>query len=118
VASIDNLAGEIAKQLATYTKDVERKVKQAENKVAREAVEELKQRSPVDTGDYADGWAVKRVDGKLVIHNSKKYQLTHLLEYGHVKANGGRVPARVHIRPVEEKAIADFTNLIEKAIES
>ncbi|MFJ7831798.1 HK97 gp10 family phage protein [Peribacillus sp. NPDC097284] len=115
MASID-LASEISKQLQTYTKDVEKKIKKAENKVTREAVEELKQKSPLKTGSYASGWGKTTVDGKTVIRNKTDGQLTHLLEFGHVKAGGGRVPARAHIRPVEEKAIAQFTDLVEKAI--
>ena len=111
-----NLAAEISRKLETYTKDVEKKVKQAENKVTREAVEELKQKSPEKTGSYASGWGKTTVDGKTVIRNKTDGQLTHLLEFGHVKVNGGRVPARAHIRPVEEKAIAQFTDLVEKAI--
>ena len=111
-----NLAAEISRQVQTYTKAVEKKVKQAENKVARETVEELKQKSPLKTGSYASGWGKTTVDGKTVIRNKTDGQLTHLLEFGHVKAGGGRVPARAHIRPAEEKAIAKFTDLVEKAI--
>ncbi|MED3070383.1 HK97 gp10 family phage protein, partial [Bacillus thuringiensis] len=39
-----------------------------------------------------------------------------LLEKGHAKANGGRVPAKVHIAPVEEHAIHDFVERVERAI--
>lgn len=114
MANVD-LAAEIARQLETYTKDVEKKIKQAENKVSREAVEELKQKSPKDTGSYAAGWGKTKVDGKTVIRNKTDYQLTHLLEYGHAKVDGGRVSGKPHIRPVEEKVISQFTELVEKA---
>lgn len=116
MTDIADLSKEIAKQVATYSASVEKKVRQAENKVSREAVAELKQKSPKDTGSYASGWSVTRLDGRVLIRNKTDGQLTHLLEFGHVKAGGGRVPARVHIRPVEEKAIAQFTVLVEKAI--
>ena len=78
--------------------------------VSRDCAEKLHQTSPKKTGKYAKGWAVKEVKGgKLttstwVTHN-KHYQLTHLLEKGHVKRGGnGRVPASPHIKPVEEWA--------------
>lgn len=117
MVSIDNLTSEIVKQVSLYTNEVEKKVRNAENKVAKEAVEELKQKSPKgDTGRYAEGWDKKRVDGKLVIYNKSKPGLPHLLENGHAKVGGGRTAAIPHIRPVEEEAISKFTELVEKAI--
>lgn len=120
MVSTNNLANEIAKQLAVYTSDVQVKVKEAEKKVAKEAVAELKVKSPrsqgPDGGEYASGWGTVQKDGKTIIVNKKKPQLTHLLEKGHAKVSGGRVPGKPHIGPVEDKVIEDFTNLVEDAI--
>lgn len=115
MVKVADLSREIAKQVATYSAGLESEIKAAEIKVAKEAVSELKSKSPRNEGSYATGWAVKKTDRGIVIYNRTDYQLTHLLEYGHAKANGGRVSPRAHIRPVEEKAIADFTDLVEKA---
>ena len=46
----------------------------------------------------------------LVVHSKNRYQLAHLLEFG------GRVAARPHITPAEEKAIDTLEREIEKAL--
>ncbi|MFS0783524.1 HK97 gp10 family phage protein [Bacillus sp. 1P06AnD] len=115
---VNNFANQLARTLQTYTKGVEKKVKQVENKVSNETVVELKQNSPKDTGSYAAGWGKTKVDGKTVIRNKTDPQLTHLLEHGHAKAGGGRVAAHPHIRPAEERAVQKFTEGVERAIRS
>ena len=51
-----------------------------------------------------------------MIFYKKQYQLTHLLEFGHAKRNGGRVPAEEHIKAVEEKAQKEFEEAIKREI--
>lgn len=116
MASINDLSKEIASVLATYTTEVTEGLEKAKVEVAKNTVNILKETSPKDTGSYSKGWAVKKVGNALVVHNKTDYQLTHLLEKGHIKANGGRVGAKVHIRPAEEKAIEEFTKEVEKVI--
>jgi len=116
--NLNNLSNEITKHLETYTEDVRKKVDKATNKVTKEGVQLLKD-VPIElTGDYRAGWARKKEGSGLIIHNRTDYQLTHLLEYGHAKTGGSRVAARPHIRPVEEKIVADFEELVKKAIQS
>ena len=50
------------------------------------------------------------------VYNKTDYQLTHLLEKGHVGRDGRRVKAIEHIRPVEEKAVAEFEDKVKGAI--
>jgi hypothetical protein len=116
MASIDTLAAEIAKHLETYTTEVEQGVEKAKRKVARTAVEQLKATSPKKTGKYATGWRTKKVNSAVVIYNATRGSLTHLLEKGHAKKNGGRVAAIPHIRPAEQKAIKEFISEVEKVI--
>lgn len=112
-----NLSEEIAKALSVYTNEVEESLEKAKIKVARDAAKTLKKSSPEKTGNYASGWAVKQVGTARVVHNKTDWQLTHLLENGHAKKGGGRVAAKVHIKPVEEKAINDFEKSFKEAIE-
>ncbi|CUB59188.1 hypothetical protein BN2127_JRS10_04811 [Bacillus subtilis] len=88
----------------------------AQEEVADVAVSKLRQSGPKKTGAYRKGWRKKKEGNCVVVHNIKG-QLTHLLENGHAKAGGGRVPAQVHIRPVEEYVINEVPRRIERALE-
>ncbi|MGG3116476.1 HK97 gp10 family phage protein [Bacillus paranthracis] len=117
MASIDSLANDIARELQRYGKEVEEKLEVEKEEVSKNLVDELQQKSPKKTGKYRKGWRKKKVGNAIVVHNALKPQLTHLLEKGHAKANGGRVPAQVHIAPAEEKAINEFIERVERAIQ-
>lgn len=106
MASLGNLSNEIMMLLNSYGEDVKEGVKEATEKVSAETVATLKSDSPKKTGAYASGWTKKKMGTGYVVHNKTHYQLTHLLEKGHAKVNGGRVPpAKIHIKPAEEQAI-------------
>lgn len=117
MANINNLSNEIAKTLKEYTDEVIEGVKVAKVEVAKNTVSLLKETSPKKTGSYAKGWRNKDVNGIQVVYNKTDYQLTHLLEFGHAKINGGRVSEKPHIRPAEEKAIKEFEKEVKKVIE-
>jgi len=120
--SIDQLANEIARELATYSHDVVEKVNMSSEKVGKAVVKQLKQTSPKRYGKYAKSWRVKTEPEvgqphKRIIHVKKPhYRLTHLLEYGHAKVGGGRVEGKPHIRPAEKQVIRDFVGAVEEAI--
>jgi hypothetical protein len=116
VSSINDLANEIAREIQRYSNLVTEEVEVAKKEVANNLVSKLKQTSPKDSGFYRKGWRIKKVGNAFVVHNKTAYQLTHLLEHGHVKAGGGRVPAKVHIRPAEELAVNDYLDRVERAI--
>jgi hypothetical protein len=90
--------------------------------VSKESVEKLRNTSPKKSGEYAQGWTVKKESPKsVIVHNATHYQLTHLLENGHVirnkKGTYGRAPAHKHIKPVETWANKEFQRLIKEGIE-
>ncbi|PGZ44101.1 hypothetical protein COE56_30465 [Bacillus anthracis] len=114
---IDDLATEITKHLQEYTNEVEEGVEKAQMEVAKEGVKTLKGLNhPKLTGEYRKGWRAKKMDEGVVIHNAKHYQRTHLLEKGHAKVNGGRVPGIPHIAPVEQKANEEYMKRVEKVV--
>ncbi|AWC31865.1 MULTISPECIES: HK97 gp10 family phage protein [Bacillus] len=116
MANIDELSNEIAMELQRYANVIEEDMEVVKEEVADNLVGELKQKSPKNTGRYSKGWRKKKDGNTIIVHNALKPQLTHLLEKGHAKANGGRVPAKVHIAPAEEHAINDFVERVERAI--
>ncbi|MGH0685822.1 HK97 gp10 family phage protein [Bacillus mycoides] len=118
MSSINDFANDITRELQRYANVVEEDLEVAKEEVADNLVQELKQESPKKTGKYSKGWRKKKDGNAIIVHNALKPQLTHLLEKGHAKAGGGRVPpAKVHIAPAEEKAINEFTELVERAIQ-
>lgn len=117
MASIDNFVNEINQALKDYTTEVEEGLEKAKEKSAKDGAKKLKATSPKGkTGKYGKGWRAKKVDGAWVIHNATRYQIAHLLEKGHAKRGGGRVPGKAHIAPVEEQVIRQFERDVERVI--
>lgn len=108
----------IVKELSDYSKEIEEEVNNTAEETSKELVKDLKKTSPrrkKNGGKYAKGWTKRKEGNGYRIYN-KKYQLTHLLEHGHAKANGGRVEGIPHIGPAEKKANKKFLDEIEKVI--
>lgn len=105
---MDDFAVELADILDKVEDAVKKAALEGLEETAKQARKKLKETSPKLTGDYQKGWRVKRVQNgritDIVVHNATDYQLTHLLENGHAKKNGGFVKPRKHIKPVEEWA--------------
>lgn len=122
----DEVSNAILKQLNDYKEDIYEEVIEVTDKVTKEARDELKRTSPKEKkprkDQYYKGWSVKisqngHTKYHKVVWNRTNYQLTHLLEFGHVKSDGtGWVEPRPHIRKVEEKYKVEFVDLVEKRI--
>ncbi|MEB9506866.1 HK97 gp10 family phage protein [Bacillus anthracis] len=113
---MNDFASEIARELQRYAQVVEENLENEIEEIGDIAVDKLKQNSPKKTGAYRKGWRKKKEGKGVVLHNTKG-QLTHLLENGHAKVGGGRVPGEVHIRPVEEYVINELPRRIERAVQ-
>ena len=118
---ISQMADVIMKGLNEYaelaTEDMKKAVKRAGTTVRKE----ISANAPVDTGEYAKSWTAKKVRETsnaltVVVHSKNRYQLAHLLEYGHALRNGGRYEGKVHIASAEELGKKQLQKEIEKAL--
>ena len=121
--TVDELAEAVGKELGNYFDDITEDVKNAVEVTTRECVAEIKQRSPKRTGNYSRSWTAtemfnRRGSIRFTVHNKKHYRLTHLLEDGHAKENGGRVEGTPHIAPAEQNAEKNLIKRIEEAIKN
>ncbi len=121
----DELQKAVMNYLENYKEEIDEDVIETVDEITKKARDELKQTSPRGKGTrsnpYYKGWAIKlskRRSGVYhkVIWNKTNYQLTHLLEFGHVTRNGGRTKAIPHIRPIEQKYNVEFVDKLEKKI--
>lgn len=124
MAKTESVAVQMKEILDEYSQDVKDATNDAIDSTAKESVRKLKSTSPKKSGKYARGWTLKRdrsVNGikDVTVHN-KQYQLTHLLENGHVVRNAkgtyGRTNGIKHIKPVEEWASSELPLEIEREL--
>jgi len=109
--------------LEEYFDGVATKSTQLVAEVSTEAVQELDANSPAKTGKYKKGWRIKqgkkaKQTNEVEIYNTR-YQLTHLLEHGHIKVVHGKVlgftAPRPHIANAEQHAIQKLIDGIERS---
>lgn len=114
-------------QLETYSAEITKNINENLKEVADTTAETLKKGGAYKerTGKYTPDWsvtarkAVSTTQGEQYsVHNRKHYQLTHLLEKGHVTRNGKRTRAFEHILPAEQAAEELAVEAVEKAVRS
>ena len=125
MANTSSVTVQMERILDSYSREVQEATNKAIDSVAKEAASKLRDTSPRKTGDYAKGWKIKKERGKdglqtVTVHNRTNYQLTHLLENGHVvrnkKGTYGRTRPIKHIAPVEEWAVDELPREIEERL--
>ena len=119
--SVDDLASAISEALQEYRDLAAEDMKRVINEAGKTIRKEIKARAPKESGKYAKSWRVKKIHEdsqsvELMVYSPKRYFLTHLLEHGHAKRNGGRVSARPHIAPAEEVGEEKLMKDLEKAL--
>lgn len=102
-----NFKSAVDEILSKYGEDVTEAVNESVQTVAEQATAELKGAGTFKGRKYRNSWTneVKKRAGytDAVVFNQRHYRLTHLLEFGHAKQNGGRTRAFPHIAPVNNK---------------
>ena len=122
-AKTESVTAQVKELLDQYNKDFAALAQKASKEAADETARDIREAATAmfRDGPYAKGWRATKKDGGWIVHNATDYQLTHLLENGHVIRNKygeyGRTPAYKHIGPAEQRGIVRFEELIEEGIE-
>lgn len=118
-----DLAETVQGFLDAYGEVAENCMAEAAWNTAGRVVKELKKGGDFGgTGKYNKSWTRKmerkRLYASVKVYNKNHYRLTHLLEFGHAKVNGGRAPAFPHIAPVNDRVedmfVTEFLNAVNK----
>lgn len=118
---VGELADTVMRELNAYSKLKTDDLKKAVTDAAKTVKEEIAANAPKDTGAYAKSWAVKKVNETstrltLTVHSKNRYQLAHLLEFGHATRCGGRTKAQPHIAFAEEKGVKQLEEDISRSL--
>lgn len=121
---LDKFADAIEEILEEYQDQIDTGIADAVEAVTKAGVKTVKANARSNfkqgKGDYVKGWRSKVEKGRLetegVIYNAKVPGLPHLLEHGHAKRGGGRVPGREHIKPVEDMIVKAFEKKVVRTI--
>lgn len=122
--SIDQLADEILSAVQSYTEDVSAAIAVKVDEVADQVLAEVKSSHPYhdQTGDYSKNFKKtsenERGKTRRVIWNKKHYRRVHLLEFGHAKKGGGKVPAFPHLRRAYDKCGAKLPDDLKQIIKN
>ena len=119
--SIDQMASVIMDGLKEYADLATDDLKAAVKKTGNEVRKQIQSTAPKASGKYSKSWSVKTTKEssngiEVTVYSRNRYQLAHLLEFGHVKRGGGRVAARPHIAAAEQAGIESFEQAIERSL--
>lgn len=118
---IDQLAAVVMEGLQEYADLATEDLKAAVKRAGDSAKKDVQAGAPTDTGAYEKSWAVKTTREtanalEVTVYSRNRYQLAHLLEFGHAKRGGGRTRAFPHIAPAEQRAAEILVREVEAAL--
>ena len=100
--------------------DINKQTVKIANKHAKHLKEQIINDSPERSGDYKKNWKTKNgktngltIDDAIVYNANPTYRLTHLLENGHIAANGKRVGKIPHIKDNAEREIQEYVGEVK-----
>lgn len=122
---------ELKNILGKYQTDVNDALKSAIKETAKDGVKAMKTQKYAKLPSYVNrrqkgyskGWTTSpskkgKYKNSETIHNKTDYQLTHLLEEGHMKRNGtGRTRAFPHIQPTRDVLEKEVIKITEEKLE-
>lgn len=123
---VDDLAKEVVKQVDLYKAMLNENISETFDYLADRGEREIKSHSQsagFNDRVYSKSWTKKVTKNPITgvysvtIYNKKYYRLTHLLEKGHAKVNGGRTTAYPHIAPTQDIMDKLSVEEIKKTIE-
>ena len=117
-----NLYSSFKQLLDEYGEEIRSDLSASITETSNDTLKNLKSVSPVLTGSYRKGWRKKIETTRwgsisVVVYNETDWQLTHLLNDGHAKRGGGRVPGDGHIDRASEYASDLLVKKVEEKLE-
>ena len=123
--NVAELGGVIAEQLTIYGKAVQEGIKKEAEKSIKQLVKDTKATAPVGKRKkhYRDsikskGYHTSRSDKYIWYVDGADYRLSHLLENGHAKRNGGRVEGTHFIQKATEPILEQYVKAVEEVIKN
>ncbi len=120
--TVEDLTESVEKTLNNYSKTVINATKENAKKCMDKLVKRTKETAPKNRPKYYKNITSKQTGNSFSgveftwYVKGSEYRLSHLLENGHAKRNGGRVEGTHFIKKASEPIIQEFIKSIEEAV--